>query len=82
MKKSFIAVSRKGAEFAFKRDTMIAVPESSKAAIVAALNAANYHLQPGETWHAHENDFYYNQFITVRQRPISPGSIPGAGVTP
>lgn len=63
MTKYFIAISKKGAEFLYKKNTAIAVPASSADKIAEALNTLNYKLNPGETWHKHENNSYLNDYI-------------------
>lgn len=73
MKKMFIAIAPKGAEFIYKRSSAIATPAKSAAAIAEALTKSNYKLKPGETWHAYENDSYTNDFISLEIRSYSPG---------
>lgn len=73
MTKYFIAISAKGAEFMYKRDSAIAVPASSAAKIAEALNKSNYQLKPGQVWHIHENDSYLNDFITKEIKSYKPG---------
>ena len=63
MKEKFIAIAPKGAEFYYRRSSMIAVPKSSANAIRNRLNEIGYHLRNGEVWHVYDNDFYTNDYI-------------------
>lgn len=71
MKKHFIAAAPAGAEFCFRKSSMIAVPSASAARIAEDLTAQRYQLKPGEVWHVYENDFYYNDFIAREIRTYS-----------
>ena len=64
MIKKFIAISNKGSEYMFKKSIIIAVPTKSAQIIADALNKVNYQLKPGELWHVHDNDFYFDTLIT------------------
>ena len=71
MKSKFIAIAPAGAEFTFKKSSMIAVPAASAARIAEDLTTQRYQLKPGEVWHVYENDFYYNDFIEREIRTYS-----------
>ena len=64
MTEKFIAVSPKGQEFMFDKRRMIAVPKTSAKKIADALTKAKYKLKDGEVWFVHDNDFYYNDYIS------------------
>ena len=63
MTEKFIAIAPQGAEFYYKRSSMIAVPTASAQAIANRLNEARYKLKNGEVWHVYDNDSYTNDFI-------------------
>lgn len=68
MKPKFLAIAPAGAEFMYKRATMIAAPAKSADKIKTALNNRGYMLKPGETWHIYNNDPYTNDYITRAAR--------------
>ena len=65
MKKYFLAISRKDAEFLYKINTAILVPEKSADKIAEFLNSIKYWIKDEntETWFKHENDFYTDERI-------------------
>lgn len=63
--KKMVAISRKGAEFAYKRVSAHAVPASSAAEIAAALNESMYMLKPGEIWAVHDLDWYTEEYTAA-----------------
>lgn len=63
MTEKFIAIAPKGAEYLYRRSSMIAVPKSSGVKIMTTLNNLRYKLKDGEVWHIYDNDWYSNDFI-------------------
>ena len=64
MTEKFIAIAPKGAEYLYRRSSMIAVPKSSAIKIMTTLNSLKYQLKDGEVWHIYDNDWYTNDYIT------------------
>ena len=64
MTEKFIAIAPKGAEYLYRKSSMIAVPKSSAIKIMIALNNLRYKLKDGEVWHIYDNDWYTNDFIS------------------
>lgn len=73
MKGYVIAIAAAGAEFMYKRDSLIKVPAASAAKIAEALNKSNYQLKPGQIWHVYENDGYKNSLTTKEIKSYKPG---------
>lgn len=65
MKKYFIAISRKDAEFYYKRDTAIYVPEKSADKIADFLNNIKYWIkdETAETWHKYTTYYPASEYI-------------------
>ena len=65
MKKYFVAISRKGAEFFYIRHTAILTPTKTAAQIADFLNKIQYKINDtqSEIWTVHEADDYTTQFI-------------------
>ena len=64
MTEKFIAIAPRGAEYLYRRSSMIAVPKASAIKIMTALNSLRYQLKDGEVWHIYDNDWYTNDFIS------------------
>lgn len=63
MTAKFIATTKIGQEYLYRRSTMIAVPTKSAYAIANALNEIGYCLCDGEKWWVYENDVVSDDYI-------------------
>ena len=54
--KRFVAITRDGEEFFFKKYTARAVPTTSAEKILAALNESRHMLKDGEKWFLYDMD--------------------------
>jgi hypothetical protein len=75
MTEKFIAIAPKGAEYLYRRSSMIAVPKSSAIKIMTTLNNLRYKLKDGEVWHVYDNDWYSNDYIDGEIKRYNPNHI-------
>lgn len=71
MREKFIAVSSKGTEYMYNRETMIAVPKASAQKIADLLTKVGYRLKNNEVWSVHDNDWYTDGYISMEIRKCS-----------
>ena len=71
MREKFIAVSPKGTEYMYNRETMIAVPKASAQKIADFLTKVGYRLKNNEVWSVHDNDWYTDGYISMEIRKCS-----------
>lgn len=69
--KKMVAISKAGAEFAYKRESAHEVPASSAQAIADALNAAQYRIKPGEVWAVHDMDWFMEEYTGAGYQKFS-----------
>ena len=65
MKKYFLAIAAKDAEFFYKKNTCIYVPEKSADKIAELLNNIKYWIkdETRETWHKYETSYTASLYI-------------------